>query len=668
MEAVYRVWQYKSVIPQKSEIIGKYNSTYKMNQTLIPHLKRIIFSYVKVASVLCLVLGLLFSCPINAQETVIERTEKNYKDLFGLDRLKALNELSDYYQKENSRKALRYGKQAVALGENIFVPSNATVDFEQSHHQARAYLLLGKVLYNREDYFDAQENLRSAKTLSVQIDHEVYKAEADLYLDKIQALIASDEIKESFFSRTLGNLKVGDAISNTTKDLTIQTEIKLGRGRENKGDFQGAIDHYEKVINLLRNKGDANRIKEFQLKIAVLLDSLNDHVQAQKFLNDAITDIDVNNAKKSVKLKKEDAIDTLGIDNTDEADSQASMREEQKKLKSLAESYALEKNYEKSLAYERMYHEMSLKIETDSLSTIVENWRTENEIMLLRQQKKIADLNVNEVEKEKERQIKFRNIFVFIALLILLGTLITFYFYRTKRREHKKLTITHNDLKKTQGKLVDAEQKIVTLLKQQLSGDIAQELLLHSSNEMGERCFVCIMFLDIRDFTSMAEKLSPEELIAYQNEVFGFMIDAVQQYNGNINQLLGDGFMATFGAPVSHGNDCQNAFLAAKKILAELKERCEAGIFSKTKIGIGLHAGYVVTGNVGNESRKQYSVTGNPVIIASRIEQLNKEYKTQLIITEEVYKHLEEVPMPRESYLKVNVKGRTDPIKILKFK
>jgi class 3 adenylate cyclase len=176
------------------------------------------------------------------------------------------------------------------------------------------------------------------------------------------------------------------------------------------------------------------------------------------------------------------------------------------------------------------------------------------------------------------------------------------------------------------------------------------------------------MFLDIRDFTPMAEKLSPEELIAFQNNTFGFMIDAVQRYHGNINQLLGDGFMATFGAPVSHANDCQNAYLAAKEILAELQERIEAGLLKKIRIGIGLHAGFVVTGNVGNESRKQYSVTGNTVIIASRIEQLNKQYESQLIFTKEVYDKLDSPPEHTKGFLEVNVKGRSKPVKILTFK
>ena len=75
----------------------------------------------------------------------------------------------------------------------------------------------------------------------------------------------------------------------------------------------------------------------------------------------------------------------------------------------------------------------------------------------------------------------------------------------------------------------------------------------------------------------------------------------------------------------------------------------------------------MVTGNVGNDARKQYSVTGNPVIIAARVEQLNKTYKTQLIITEEVYEKLETPLTSEESFLEVPVKGRTNPVRILKI-
>ena len=336
-------------------------------------------------------------------------------------------------------------------------------------------------------------------------------------------------------------------------------------------------------------------------------------------------------------------------------------------LKNLSDRYEKEKNYEKSLEYFKLYQELTLKMEADSIETEAENKQKEAEIQLLKQQKQIADLNYEVIEKEKARLIELRNKSLVIAFLVLIVTLVTLFFYFSKKREHKRLSIAYRDLDKTKDKLEGAEQRIVKLLRQQVSGEVARELLMSSTDKPVEKLFVCIMFLDIRDFTNLAEKLSPEELIAYQNNVFGFMIDIVQHHHGNINQLLGDGFMATFGAPVSHGNDCQNAFLAANEILKEVKERSDAGVIKKTQIGIGLHAGYVVTGNVGNEARKQYSVTGNPVIIASRVEQLNKEYKSQLIITEEVYKHLERPVSLTQPFLEVEVKGRSNPIRILKI-
>lgn len=84
---------------------------------------------------------------------------------------------------------------------------------------------------------------------------------------------------------------------------------------------------------------------------------------------------------------------------------------------------------------------------------------------------------------------------------------------------------------------------------QQLSDKVASELISGGSGKKIERRLVCVMFLDIRGFTAFAESLKPEDLIKDQNDVFGFMIDSVYKHNGIINQFLGDGFMATFGAP-----------------------------------------------------------------------------------------------------------------------
>jgi adenylate cyclase len=147
------------------------------------------------------------------------------------------------------------------------------------------------------------------------------------------------------------------------------------------------------------------------------------------------------------------------------------------------------------------------------------------------------------------------------------------------------------------------------------------------------------------------------------------MIDTIEKYKGNINQIMGDGFMATFGAPKSYGNDCKNAYQAAREILQEVDKKNETGDIPPTQVGIGLHAGDVVTGNVGTDIRKQYSVTGNTVIIASRVEQLNKKYQSKLIITEEVLRNLDadSASIDEREMMEVKVKGRSKPVKIIKM-
>jgi adenylate cyclase len=142
------------------------------------------------------------------------------------------------------------------------------------------------------------------------------------------------------------------------------------------------------------------------------------------------------------------------------------------------------------------------------------------------------------------------------------------------------------------------------------------------------------------------------------------MIEIINKNHGIINQFMGDGFMATFGAPVTKGNDCQNALNAAIEIENELKSKIRDKMIPDIRIGIGLHAGDVVTGNVGTATRKQYSVTGNTVILAARIEQLNKHHQSSILISKEVF---DKVQIPEKSYQSLGptaVKGRQKPIQI----
>ncbi len=222
----------------------------------------------------------------------------------------------------------------------------------------------------------------------------------------------------------------------------------------------------------------------------------------------------------------------------------------------------------------------------------------------------------------------------------------------------KKIYKTYEQLNK--------QNEIVNLFNQQVSKEIVDELIEKKETLESERKFVCIMFLDIRGFTPFVEKKQPEEIIKFQNDVFGFMIEIITKNHGIINQFLGDGYMATFGAPLSKGNDCQNAFNAATGIIERLKEKNTSAEIPETKIGIGLHAGNVVAGNVGTSIRKQYSISGNTVILSSRIEQLNKTYDSQLLISQEVFEKIHTGKIQVNEIGPVQVKGREKPITIYK--
>lgn len=216
--------------------------------------------------------------------------------------------------------------------------------------------------------------------------------------------------------------------------------------------------------------------------------------------------------------------------------------------------------------------------------------------------------------------------------------------------------------------LVKEKNEVIDLFGQQISPQIAHEILSDKSGHTGRRKNVCIMFLDIRDFTRFSEYREPEEVVTYLNNLFGFMIGIVQAHNGIINQFLGDGFMATFGAPVSDTDCVMNAVEASREIVNRKTMEIKSGNIPQTRIGIGLHYGEAVTGNIGSAMRKQYSITGSVVNIASRIESLTKRFNTEMLVSEEVISTLD-INSQREfqSIGQVKVKGSKKMISLYKL-
>jgi adenylate cyclase len=183
-----------------------------------------------------------------------------------------------------------------------------------------------------------------------------------------------------------------------------------------------------------------------------------------------------------------------------------------------------------------------------------------------------------------------------------------------------------------------ARNKLELLFGQQVSKEVSQALMEGSAD--GKRQEATVMFLDVRNFTSYADAHAAEDVIEYQNKLLAPVIDIINQHQGVVFQILGDGLMACFGTPVENVLHTDMAYQAGLAILKSLQEANVTGEIPATALGIGLHCGTLVTGNIGSEQRKQFSVSGTPVIVASRIEQLNKKYGTQFLISEEVYNRI----------------------------
>lgn len=214
-----------------------------------------------------------------------------------------------------------------------------------------------------------------------------------------------------------------------------------------------------------------------------------------------------------------------------------------------------------------------------------------------------------------------------------------------------------------------ARERVTNLFGQHVSPAVVERLLDRSQGEAGEIREVCVMFLDIRDFTVNARARRPPEVVEYLNEAFAFMIAAVDRHNGIINKFLGDGFMAVFGAPLDDPQSTHHAVAAAREILDEIDRRggVAQGPDGRTWplfVRIGVHAGQAVTGNVGSPQRKEFTVIGDVVNFASRLEQLNKEHGSRLLVSEAVMAALPAGSIPATLLGDVTIKSYAEPIRV----
>ena len=216
-------------------------------------------------------------------------------------------------------------------------------------------------------------------------------------------------------------------------------------------------------------------------------------------------------------------------------------------------------------------------------------------------------------------------------------------------------------------RLYEERARILRIFGQHTAPEVVEALLQTGAAFHSQRQRVCVMFLDIRGFTAFSRQHPPETVVDYLNTVFGRTIALVNGHNGIIHQLLGDGFMALFGAPFSRGNDCQNALNAALAIVEAVRDACTENHIPPTKVGIGLHAGEVVAGLVGSNIHKEYKVTGDVVNLAARIEKMTKQYNAQVLVSEAVWENLDAARLTAEPLGEVAVRGRDEPVRLYRL-
>jgi len=183
------------------------------------------------------------------------------------------------------------------------------------------------------------------------------------------------------------------------------------------------------------------------------------------------------------------------------------------------------------------------------------------------------------------------------------------------------------------------KRKVAKLFGRYVSRDVYAQLMANPdlAELGGKRREMTVLFSDIRGFTSVTERGDPEALVAQLNEYFSRMVAIVFRHHGTVDKFVGDMVMALFSAPVDDPDHAEHAVAAAIDMvneLGELNREWAARGMAQLDIGIGVNSGDMIAGNIGSSSIMSYTVIGDNVNLGSRLESLNKEYKTRIIISD----------------------------------
>jgi adenylate cyclase len=177
-----------------------------------------------------------------------------------------------------------------------------------------------------------------------------------------------------------------------------------------------------------------------------------------------------------------------------------------------------------------------------------------------------------------------------------------------------------------------ARDHVTNLFGQHVSPEVVERLMAEGAKTNSDIRRVAVMFVDFRSFTAGARTRSPQEVVQRLDGAFAVLVDILDRHGGIVNKFLGDGFLALFGAPLESAEAAHSAVAAGREMLAA-NERVNTATSWPLRIGIGIHIGEVVAGSIGSPRRKEYTVIGDTVNFAARLEALNKEFDSQFLIS-----------------------------------
>jgi len=212
---------------------------------------------------------------------------------------------------------------------------------------------------------------------------------------------------------------------------------------------------------------------------------------------------------------------------------------------------------------------------------------------------------------------------------------------------------------------ISSEKRMKSTMSRYMDADLADQLLESGDDVLGGTQSVgTVLFSDIRSFTTLTEELGPQGTVTLLNEYFTIMVDIIQGEGGMLDKFIGDAMMAIFGTPVAHDDDPDRAVRAAIKMMTELNEfnklRKQQGMMAIDH-GLGLNTDEIVSGNIGSPKRMDYTVIGDGVNLAARLESACKKYGAHILLSDYTFESLKATYRTRQVD-KVIVKGKTEPV------